>query len=94
MRLIFSMEDTLNELAQYLIENIILDFEGDVTTETVRAFLRKDDSPQARALLQRIIEEQGIDELLLALADCLTAELSKKFTPADVTDHLISYSEA
>lgn len=84
----------MNELAQYLIENIILDFEGDVTTDTVRAFLRKDDSPQARSLLQRIIEDKGIDELLLALADCLTAELSKKFTPSEVTDHLISYSEA
>lgn len=84
----------MNELAQYLIENIILDFEGDVTTETVRAFLRKDDSPRARALLQRIIEEQGIDDLLLALADCLTAELAKKLTPSDVTDHLVSYSEA
>ncbi|MBN2718289.1 MAG: hypothetical protein JXX14_20765 [Deltaproteobacteria bacterium] len=84
----------MNELAQYLIENIILDFEGDVTTDTVRAFLRKDSSPQARALLQRIIEDQGIDELLLALADCLAAELPKKFSTADVTDHLISYSEA
>ena len=88
------MEAKLNELAQYLIENIILDFEGDVTTDTVRAFLRKDSSPQARALLQRIIEEQGIDELLLTLADCLAAELPKKFTPSDVTDHLINYSEA
>lgn len=94
LHLIIFMEDTLNELAQYLIENIILDFEGDVTTETVRAFLRKDESPQARALLQRIIEEQGIDELLLALADCLTAELAKRFTPSDVTEHLITYSEA
>ena len=84
----------MNELAQYLIENIILDFEGDVTTETVRGLLRKDSSPQARALLQKIIEEQGIDELLLTLADCLTGELAKKFTPSDVTEHLVNYSEA
>lgn len=84
----------MNELAQYLIENIILDFEGDVTTDTVRAFLRKDDSSQARALLQLIVEEKGIDELLLALADCLTSELAKKLTTADVIGHLVNYSEA
>ncbi|MBN2342404.1 MAG: hypothetical protein JXX29_19975 [Deltaproteobacteria bacterium] len=84
----------MNELAQYLIDNIILDFEGDVTTDAVRAFLRKDDSPQARALLQKIIEEQGIDELLLALADCLTGELTKKLSTSDVTTHLVNYSEA
>ena len=53
------MEDNLNELAQYLIENLILDFEGDVTMETVRAYLQKDNSQQARALLQKINEDNG-----------------------------------
>jgi hypothetical protein len=94
LKFTFFLEDKLNELAQYLIENIILDFEGDVTTETVRAYLRKDDGPQARALLQRIIEEKGIDELLLTTADILTQELAKKFTVPEVREHLISYSEA
>ncbi len=84
----------MNELAQYLIDNILLDFEGEVTAETVRAYLRKDDSPQAMALLQRISEEKGIDDLLLAIADMLTQELTKKFTSAEVKEHLVNYSEA
>jgi hypothetical protein len=84
----------LNELAQYLIENIILDFEGEVTVETIRAFLRKDTSPEARALLQKIIEEKGIDDLLITLADCLTQELSSKMDAETIKGHLINYSEA
>jgi hypothetical protein len=90
----FNMEDKLNELAQYLIDNIILDFEGDVTTDTVRAFLRKEDSSEARALLQKIIEDKGIDDLLLALADCLTQELQKKLSQDHVTEHLVIYAES
>ena len=84
----------MNELAQYLIDNLILDFEGEVTTEIVREFLRKDDSAPARALLQKIIEEKGIDDLLITTADCLAAELARKLTIKEVKEHLINYSEA
>ncbi len=83
----------MNELAQYLLENILVDFEGEVTTESVRAFLRKDNSQDGRACLQKIIEENGIDDLLLALADIMTAEISKAITPAKIREHLVTYSE-
>jgi len=84
----------LNELAQYLIENLIVDFEGEVTSEAVRAFLRKDDSPEARALLQKIIEEKGINDLLITVADCLTQEITRIIDPQMVKGHLANYSEA
>ncbi|MBN2804279.1 MAG: hypothetical protein JXR91_14385 [Deltaproteobacteria bacterium] len=84
----------MNELAQYLIENIMLDFEGDLTEDTVRSFLRNDNSSEAKELLQKIIEEKGIEDLLLATAEVLTQELTKKFSVSEIREHLVSYSEA
>ena len=84
----------MDELAQYLIEKIIVDFDGEVNTETVREFLRKDSSPTARALLQKIIEEKGIDDLMLALADCLTANIAASVSPDVIREHLLTYSES
>ena len=84
----------MKELAQYLLQNIIIDFDGAVTTDSVRAFLRKDDSADARILLQRIIEDNGIDELLLALADCLTMNLGTGISPDTLVEHLASYSDS
>ncbi len=84
----------MNELAQYLVENLIVDFEGEVTTDTVRAFLRKDGSSESLALLQKIIEEDGIDELLITLADCLTSNLDTGINPDVIRSHLTSYSES
>ena len=84
----------MNELAQYLLEKMLFDFDGEVTTETVRAFLRRDDDAKSRALLQKIIEEKGIDDLLITLADCLTADLSNGINAEVIRGHLTSYAES
>lgn len=84
----------MNELAQYLFDNMIIDFEGEVTTETVRAFLRKDEGPIARALLQKIIEDKGIDDLVIALADVLKANVANGIDSSLIREHLVTYSES
>lgn len=84
----------MNELAQYLLENLLVDFEGEVTAETVRAYLRQDNRPESRALMQKIIEENGIDDLLIGLADCLTANLATGIDANVIREHLISYGES
>jgi hypothetical protein len=84
----------LNELAQYLLDNLILDFEGEVTTDTVRAFLRKDESGLSRALLQKIIEDNGIEDLLIAVADCLSGNVATGIDNNVIREHLITYSES
>ena len=84
----------MNELAKYLMENLIFDFEGEVTADAFRAFLREDDGAEARALMQKIIEDNGIDELLITLADCLTANLATGITPKVIREHLTAYSES
>lgn len=84
----------MNELAQFLVENLFIDFKGEVTTETLRAFLRQDDSAEARALLQKIIEENGIEELIDTLGECLSENLATGITTTVIREHLVNYSES
>lgn len=84
----------MNELAQFLLGKLIFDFDGEVTADSVRAFLRRDDQADSRALLQKIIEENGIEDLLITLADCLTSDLSTGITVDVILKHLNSYAES
>ncbi len=74
----------MKELVRYLLENITIDFQGDVNLETVREFLRKDDSHEARVLLQKLNQDGTVDDMLISLADVL-----KGFLPSGVTDQVI-----
>ncbi len=83
----------MEQLARYLIENLILDFQG-MDVEDVRAFLREDGSPTARALLAKIIEDDGIDELLFVLADCLTDFIRPGINEVVVQEQLGTYIDS
>lgn len=84
----------MNELVRYLLEHIVVDFQGDITVEKIREFLRDDDSREARQLLSKIIEEKGADDLLIALADILKDNIQSGITPAVVREQLQLYSES
>ena len=84
----------MNELAQYLLENMIVDFEGEVDQEKIRGFLRQDNKSEARTLMQKIIEEKGVDELLLALADCLVVNLATGVNKDVIREHLSTYASS
>jgi hypothetical protein len=83
----------VNELARYLIENLILDFKG-MDVEDIRAFLREDDSPSARALLSKIIEDDGIDDMLFVLAECLQEFIRTGITEDTVREQLSTYIDS
>ena len=61
----------MKELVRYLLENMYVDFQGEISLDQVRQFLRGDDSREAKALLQKLIEDKGVDDLLITLADVL-----------------------
>ena len=84
----------MKELARYLLSNLYLDFQGDISVEKVREFLREDDSREARALLSKIIEEKGVDDLLLTLADCLKDHIRTGVSEETIRDQLSMYSES
>ena len=84
----------MKELVRYLFENLYFDFQGDITMEKMREFLREDDSKEARALLSKIIEERGIEDLLITLADCLKEHLRTGVSENIIRDQLATYSDS
>ncbi len=84
----------MKELVRYLMENMYLDFQGDISVEKVREFLREDDSRDARQLLSKIIEEKGVDDLLITLADCLKESIRTGVNEDTIRDQLSLYSES
>ena len=84
----------MKELVRYLIENLYLDFQGEITVEQVRGFLREDDSREARQLLAKIIEENGVDDLLITLADCLKEHIRTGVSEQIIRDQLATYSDS
>jgi hypothetical protein len=84
----------VKELVRYLLDNMYLDFQGDISVEKVREFLREDDSREARALLSKIIEEKGVDELLITLADCLKEHIRTGVSDETVREQLQLYAES
>jgi hypothetical protein len=84
----------VNELVRYLLDNLYLDFQGDISVDKVREFLREDDSREARQLLSKIIEEKGVDDLLITLADCLKEHIRSGVNEQSIREQLSMYSES
>jgi hypothetical protein len=84
----------VNELVRYLLSNMYLDFQGEITVEKVREFLREDDSREARKVLAKILEEEGVDDLLLTLADCLREHLATGISEKVMRDQLNTYADS
>ncbi|MCC7537832.1 MAG: hypothetical protein IT379_16530 [Deltaproteobacteria bacterium] len=84
----------MKELVRYLLENCFLDFQGEITIDQVRQFLREDDSREARALLSKLIEDKGVDDLLNTLADCLKDYIRTGVNEEVIREQLVLYSES
>jgi hypothetical protein len=85
----------VKELIKYLLDNMYLDFQGEITLETVRGFLREDDGREARALLAKLMENQGsVDDMLITLADCLKEHIQTGVNEKVVSEQLAMYTES
>jgi hypothetical protein len=84
----------VKELVRYLLDNMYLDFQGEISVEKVREFLREDDTREARRLLAKIIEEKGVDDLLITLADCLKEHIRSGISDDKVREQLQLYSDS
>jgi hypothetical protein len=84
----------VKELVRYLLENLYLDFQGEISLDTVRQFLRGDESREAKQLLAKLIEDKGVDELLLTMADCLKEHIRSGVNENVVREQLQLYSES
>jgi hypothetical protein len=84
----------VKDLVAYLLENMYLDFQGEISLETVRQFLRGDDSREAKALLAKLIEDKGVDELLITLADVLKDHIRSGIDEQVCREQLVLYAES
>lgn len=84
----------MKRLIAYLRENMILDFQGDLTLEMLRDFLRDDDSREARALLSKIVEDRGVSDMMIVLADCLLEVVQKAVSDETIREQLQTYAES
>jgi hypothetical protein len=84
----------VRELVRYLLENAYIDFGGDLSMEKVREFLRDDDTREARALLAKLIDDKGVDDLMITIADCLKDHIRVGITEETIREQLSTYSES
>ncbi|MCG8555882.1 MAG: hypothetical protein MJD61_11440 [Proteobacteria bacterium] len=84
----------MRELVRYLLQNAYIDFQGDITMERVRGFLREDETREARALLAKLIDDKGVEDLLITIADCLKDHIGSGITEETLREQLITYSES
>jgi len=84
----------VKQLVAYLLDHAFLDFSGDLTLDMIRDFLRDDDTPEGRALLAKLVQERGVEDMVLTLADCLQEYLRTGVTEDVVRDQIKLYSES
>jgi hypothetical protein len=84
----------VKELIKYLFDHLVIDFQGEITLEAVRGFLREDDGREARQLLAKLIEEKGVDDMLLTLADCLQEHIQNGINERTIREQLSTYAES
>ena len=84
----------MRELVRYLLENTYIDFQGDISMDKCRAYLREDNSREARALLSKLIDDKGVDDLLITIADCLKDHIAVGITEDTLREQLTTYSES
>lgn len=83
----------MDKLAKYLLERLQLDFSGDIDTEIIQQILKEENSPEANQLLSKIAQE-GLDDLLIVVADCLKECLNEGINENTMKKQLVSYAEA
>jgi hypothetical protein len=84
----------VKQLIAYLLDHAMLDFSGELTIDMVKEFLRDEETPSARALLNKITQDGGVEEMQIALADCLQDSLRTGLTEGTVGEQLKLYSES
>jgi hypothetical protein len=85
---------TVKQLIAYLLENMILDFQGDLTLEQVRDYLRDDDSREGRALLSKLVEDRGVSDMMITLADCLQEYMRTGINEETLREQIRTYAES
>ncbi|HEY4180661.1 MAG TPA: hypothetical protein VGM90_27640 [Kofleriaceae bacterium] len=84
----------MQRLIEYLRQNIMIDFQGDLTVAKVRELLAGDDSRDAKQLLSKLVGEKKVEDFILVLADCLLEPVQTSLNDDTMREQIRMYSEA
>jgi uncharacterized membrane-anchored protein YjiN (DUF445 family) len=84
----------VNRLIEYLRQNLMIDFQGDLSVAKVKELLAGDDSKDAKMLLSKLVADRKVEDLLVTLADCLTEPVQKALTDDVVREQLRMYADS
>ncbi|MBL9006280.1 MAG: hypothetical protein JNJ46_18645 [Myxococcales bacterium] len=84
----------MNALIKYLLDNLMLDFQGDLNLDMVKSMLRDDHSQAAKELLHKIVTERGTGDMMISLADCLREYIPSGINEDVVREQLELYSKS
>jgi hypothetical protein len=84
----------VNRLIAYLRENVMLDFQGDLSVERVRELLSGDDSRDARNLLAKVVSEGKVEDMLLVLTDVLLEVVQTALSDEVMREQLRMYMDS
>jgi hypothetical protein len=84
----------VKQLVAYLLDHAMLDFSGELTIDMVKEFLRDEESPEARSLLNKIMQDGGVEDMQITLADCLQDCLRTGLSEGVVGEQLKLYAES
>jgi hypothetical protein len=84
----------VNRLIEYLRQNLMIDFQGDLSVAKVRELLAGDDSRDAKTLMAKLVAEKKVEDMILVLADCLLEPAQKAMTDEVMREQLRMYAES
>ena len=84
----------MKQLIAYLLDNMILDFQGNLTLDMVREFLRDDESRESRALLSKLVEDRGVSDMMITLADGLQDAVRTGINDDVIREQIRTYAES
>jgi hypothetical protein len=84
----------VNRLIEYLRQHLMIDFQGELSVAKVRELLAGDDSRDAKTLLAKLVADRSVEDMMLALMDCLLEPVQQALTDDVLKEQLRSYSES
>jgi hypothetical protein len=84
----------VNRLIDYLRQNLMIDFQGDLSVAKVRELLAGDDSRDAKTLLAKLVAERNVEDMMLVLADCLLEPVQHALGDDLMREQLRMYTES
>jgi hypothetical protein len=84
----------VNRLIEYLRQNLMIDFQGDLSVAKVRELLAGDDTRDAKNLLAKLVAEKKVEDMMLVLADCLLEPVQKALTDDVMREQLRMYTDS